>query len=96
MNFMDEYPSLLTVSEVAEILRLKPSTVYGLRGLRKTRIGNGRGHVRYRMFDLISYINAGVEPEGVASNASEQTQRYRKMGVPALLSWKELQATSLG
>jgi hypothetical protein len=96
MNFMDDYPSLLTVSEVADILRLKPSTVYGLKGLRKTRIGNGRGHVRYRKIDIVSYINAGVEPEEGLSDAGEQTQRHRKMGIPTLLSWQELQETSVG
>jgi len=88
---LDEYPELLTVNEVADLLRVKPATVYSFRGLVKTRIGNGRGAVRFRKKDVISYINAGVEG-GMNSGADHKTQRQRKVGIPALLSWEELQA----
>ena len=40
MNFLDKYPDLLTVDQIAEILTLKPQTVYGLRGLKRIRVGN--------------------------------------------------------
>ena len=41
-NWLDEYPDLMTKEEVAEVLRFKPSMVHRI-GLKKTRIGNGRG-----------------------------------------------------
>ncbi len=91
MNSLDDCPDLLTVKEVAEILRLKENTIYRLQGLRKTRIGNGRGMIRYRKKDLISYINAGASEE-VKNDAHQKTQRHRKVGLPTLLRWEELQA----
>lgn len=90
MNFLADYPDVLTVDEVATILRLKPNTIYSLKGLRKTRIGNGRGMLRFRKVDVISYINAGVEEEG-KGNADHETKRYRDVGISGLISWKEVQ-----
>jgi hypothetical protein len=52
----------MTKEEVAEILRVKPSMVHRI-GLKKTRIGNGRGKILYRKQDVIHYINSKVEGE---------------------------------
>jgi hypothetical protein len=90
-----EYPDLMTKEEVAQVLRFKPSMVHRI-GLRKTRPGNGRGRIRYRKEDVVEYINSRVEREGVIKNAGQQKERYRKMGVPSLLPWQELQKTRLG
>ena len=84
MNSLADYPDLLTVKEVAEILRLRPNTVYSLRGLKKTHIGNGRGMLRFRKIDLISYINAGVEEE-VTLDDDQKTERYPEMGLQFLV-----------
>ncbi len=43
---LSSYPELMTKEEVAEILRrYKASMVPRLEGLKKTRIGNGRGKI---------------------------------------------------
>jgi len=47
-NWLDEYPDLKTREEAAEVLKCKPSMVPRLKGLKKTRIGNGRGKILYR------------------------------------------------
>lgn len=91
MNSLEQYPDLMTKEEAAEVLRCRPSMVSRFVGLCKTRIGNGRGKIRYRKQDVIEYINSKVEREEVIKNASQQKERYRSMGVPSLLSWEELQ-----
>ena len=96
MSWLEEYPDLLTKEEVAKVLRCKPSMVPRLNGLRKTRIGNGRGKIFYRQQDVIDYINSKVEREEVMQSASEPKERYRKMGVPSLVSWEELQKARVG
>ena len=58
MNFLDKYPELLTVNQIAEILKVKVNMVYRLSGLVKIRIGKGRGLIRYRKIDLINYIKS--------------------------------------
>jgi hypothetical protein len=90
MDSLANCPDLLTVKEVAEILRLKPNTVYSLRGLKRTHIGNGRGMLRFRKIDVISYINAGVEEE-VTFDENQKTERYPEMGLRDLISWEEIQ-----
>ena len=90
MDSLANCPDLLTVKEVAEILRLKPNTVYSLRGLRRTHIGNGRGMLRFRKIDVISYINSGVEEE-VTLDENQKTERYPEMGLRDLISWEEIQ-----
>ena len=90
MDSLADCPDLLTVKEVAEILRLKPKTVYSLRGLKKTHVGNGLGMLRFRKIDLISYINAGVEERGTPDD-NQKTERYPKMGIRDLIPWKEIQ-----
>jgi hypothetical protein len=92
---LEEYPDLMTKDEVAKVLRVQPSMVHRI-GLRKTRIGNGRGKIRYRKEDVIDYINSRVEEKEVIKSASKQKERYRKMGVSSLLPWKELQKARLG
>ena len=94
-NWLDEYPNLMTKEEVAKVLRFKPSMVHRI-GLRKTRPGNGRGKILYQKQDVISYIESKVEREEVIESADKQKERYRKMGVPSLLPWQELQKTRLG
>jgi len=44
-NWLEQYPDLMIKDKVAKILRCKPSMVPRLVGLKKTRIGNGRGKV---------------------------------------------------
>lgn len=90
MDFLDKYPDLLTVKQVAEILRLTPSTVYRLWGLVKTRVANGRGLIRYRKIDLIEYIESREE-QGGNVDANQKKERHRKMGLPNLLTWREVQ-----
>ena len=92
---LEEYPDLMTKEEVAEVLRLKPSMVHRI-GLIKIRIGNGRGKIVYRKQDVIEYVNSKVEREEVMKGAGQQKERYRKMGVSSLPSWKELQKARLG
>jgi hypothetical protein len=94
-NLLDRYPDLMTKEEVAEVLRFKASMVHRI-GLRKTRIGNGRGVIRYRKEDVVDYINSKVEREEVIKSASQQKERYRKMGVSSLLPWEELQRARVG
>jgi len=94
-NWLEEYPDLMTKEEVAKVLRFKPSMVHRI-GLRKTRIGNGRGIIRYRKQDVVDYINSKVEREGVIKNAYQQKERHRKMGVSSLISWDELQKACMG
>jgi len=93
MDFLDKYPDLLTVSQIAEILNLKINTVYRLRDLVKIRIGQGRGLIRYRKIDLINYIRS--REEEVNFDANKKTERYRKVGLSDLFSWKEVQAIRL-
>ncbi|MGA2467298.1 MAG: hypothetical protein ABSH06_23480 [Thermodesulfobacteriota bacterium] len=94
-NLLDEYPDLMTKEEVAKILRIRASMVHRI-GLKKTRIGNGRGVIRYRKEDVTEYINSRVEREGVIIDAGQQKERHRKMGVSSLLPWEELQKARLG
>jgi hypothetical protein len=96
MNSLDNYPDLMKKEEVAEVLRCKPSMVNRLIGLKKTRIGNGRGKIVYRKQDVIDYINSKVERGEVIKSADKQKERYRKMGVSSLISWDELQKTRMG
>jgi hypothetical protein len=93
-EFLDENPELLTVNQVAEILKVKANTVYGLHGLVRIRIGEGRGLIRYRKIDLINYIKSREEEE-INLDAYQKTERQRKMGVSPLLSRKELQTLCL-
>ena len=90
MNFLDKYPDLLTVDQVAEILTLKPQTVYGLRSLKRTRVGNGRCMIRFKKTDFIDYINSGMEE--VNLDANQKKERYRKVGLSDMHSWKKIQA----
>ena len=92
-NWLEEYPDLMTKEEVAEVLRRRPGMVPRTRGLRKTRIGNGRGNIRYRKQDVLEYIESKVEREEVIESANQQKERYRKMGVSSLPPWKEFQKT---
>jgi len=62
-SWLDKYPDLMTKEEVAEVLRCAPSMVPRLKGLKKTRVGNGRGKILYRKQDVIDYINSKVEGE---------------------------------
>ena len=96
MNSLEQYPDLMIKEEVAEVLRCRPSMVNRFGGLRKTRIGNGRGKVVYRKQDVIDYINSKVEREEEMKIASESKERHRKMGVPSLISREELQKARLG
>jgi hypothetical protein len=93
MNFLDKYPDLLTVDQIAEILKVKVNMVYGLCGLIKIRIGKGRGLIRYRKIDLIKYIKS--REEEVNLDANKKTERYRKVGLSDMFSWKEIQAIRL-
>ncbi len=95
-SWLEEYPDLMTKEEVAEVLRRKPGMVPRTEGLRKTRIGNGRGNIRYRKQDVLEYIESRVEKEEVVKVASEQKERYRKMGVSSLPTWKEFQKALVG
>jgi hypothetical protein len=94
MNFLDAYPDILTVNQLAEILRVKINMVYRLPGLIKIRIGQGRGLIRYRKIDLINYIKSREE-EGLICNENQKKERNWKVGVSALLPWKELQKLRL-
>ena len=95
-NWLDEYCDLMVKEEVAKVLRCKASMVPRFKGLKKTRIGNGRGKILYRKQDVVDYINSKVEKEEVIRSANQQKERYRKMGVSSLLPWKELQKARLG
>ena len=95
-SWLDKYPGLMRKEEVAEELRCAPSMVPRLKGLKKTRVGNGRGRVLYRKEDVLDYINSKVEREEVIESADQQKERHRKMGVPSLISREELQKTRLG
>ena len=90
MSFLDTYPELLTVEEIAEILKVKINMIYGLRGLVKFRIGQGRGLIRCRKNDLIDYIKSREEKGGIV-NENQKKERHWKMGLSTLLPWKELQ-----
>jgi hypothetical protein len=93
---LEEYPDLLTPCEVAEVLRCRESMVHRFNGLKKTRIGNGRGRILYRKQDVTEYINSKVEGEEVIKSADQQKERHRKMGVSSLLPWEELQKARMG
>jgi 23S rRNA pseudoU1915 N3-methylase RlmH len=96
-NRLEEYPDLMTKEEVAKYLRrFRPSMVPRLIGLKKARIGNGRGKVLYRKEDVREYVNSKVEREEVIKSADQQKERYRKMGVSSLISREELQKARLG
>ena len=90
MDFLDKYPDLLTVNQIAEILKVKINMVYGLRGIAKIRIGEGRGLIRYRKIDLINYIKS--REEEVNFDANKKTERHRKGELSDMFSWKEIQA----
>jgi len=90
MNFLDTYPEILTVSQLAEILDITVNMVYGLPDLVKIRIGKGRGLIRYRKSDLINYIKSKEEEVNIV-NENQKKERHRKMGVSTLLPRKELQ-----
>ena len=94
-NLLDECAELMTKEEVAKILRIRASMVHRI-GLKKTRIGNGRGKILYRKQDVKEYIDSKVEREEVIKNAHQQKERYRKMGVSSLLPWEELQKARVG
>jgi hypothetical protein len=94
-NWLEEYPDLMTKEEVAGVLRCKPSMVHRI-GLKKTRIGNGRGKILYRKQDVKEYIDSKVERKEVIGSADKQKERHRKMGVSSLLPWGELQKARLG
>ena len=96
MNSLEQYPDLMIKEEVAEVLRCRPSMINRFVGLRKTRIGNGRGKVVYRKQDVIEYINSKVEREEAIEVAGESKERHRKMGIPSLLPWEELQKARVG
>jgi hypothetical protein len=91
MYALDKYPDVMTVKEVADYLRVKPSTVYGIKGLRKIRLGEGKGFIRILRDDFIVYIKSCSVMTGEDGHANLETKRQRKMGLPSLLSWKELQ-----
>jgi hypothetical protein len=93
MNFLDKYPDLLTVDQIAEILKVKVNMVYRLCGLVKIRIGKGRGLIRYRKIDLINYIKS--REEEVNLDANKKKERYRKVGLSDMLSLKQVQALRL-
>jgi non-canonical (house-cleaning) NTP pyrophosphatase len=95
-NWLDENPELRTKEEVAKLLRCAASMVPRLKGLKKTRVGNGRGKVLYRKQDIIEYIESKVERGEVIESAGQQKERHRKMGVSSLISWQELQKTRMG
>ena len=90
MNFLDTYPDILTVDQLAEILKVKVNMVYRLSGLVKIRIGKGRGLIRYRKIDLINYIRS--REEEVNLDANKKKERYRQVGLSDMLSLKEVQA----
>jgi len=94
--WLDGSPDLMVKEEVARVLRCKPSMVPRLVGLKKTRIGNGRGKIVYRKQDVEEYIESKVEREEVIKGAGEQKERYRKMGISPLVSWEELQKARVG
>lgn len=95
MNSLDSYPELMTVKQVAEYLQVSDSYVYRIKGLRTVRIGNGKGRFRIFKKDFISYINACPATEEGVNDASFKEERQRKMGLPSLLSWNELQEIHL-
>jgi hypothetical protein len=91
MHSLDKYPDVMTVKEVAESLRVNPCTVYAIRGLKRIRMGVGKGFIRILKSDLMAYIKSCSVMPGEDDHASLKTERQRKMGLPSLLSWKELQ-----
>jgi hypothetical protein len=95
-NWLDEYPDLMAKEEVSKVLRCKPSMVHRLIGLRKTRIGNGRGKILYRKDHVKEYVDSKAEKEEVIKSAYKQEERHRKMGVSPLVSWEELQKARVG
>ena len=90
MNILEAYPEILTVAQIAEILRIKASKVYRLTGLVRIRIGQGRGVIRFRKIDLIGYLKS-KEEEVINLNENQKAERNRKVGISTLLPWKELQ-----
>ncbi len=96
MLSLDEYPDPMSKEEVAEVLRCRPVTVPRIKGLKKTFLLNGRKGFGYRKQDVIDYINSRVERGEVMKDASHEKERHRKMGIPSLLSWEELQKARLG
>jgi hypothetical protein len=98
MSSLDKYPDLMTKEQVSDALQgiIKPSMVPRLKGLRKTFVGNGRKSFLYRKQDVIDYIESKVQREEVIKDAGHEKERHRKMGIPSLLSWDELQKARLG
>jgi hypothetical protein len=94
MNFLDKYPDLLTVNQIAEILNVNVNMVYRLPDLIKIRIGQGRGLTRCRKIDLINYLKSR-EDDGGIFNENKKKERHGKMGLSTLLPWKELQKLRL-
>ena len=94
MDFLDKYPEILTVNQVADILKVKVNMVYGLPDLVKFRIGQGRGLIRCRKNDLINYIKS--REEEVNFDANKKTERHRKVELSDMFSWKEIQAIRVG
>lgn len=95
MNFLDKYPDVMTVKEVAEHLRINPCTVYAIKGLKRIRMGVGKGFIRILKSDLIAYIKSCSVVLEDNDHDSIKAKRHRKMGIPGLLPLQELQAIHL-
>jgi type II secretory pathway component HofQ len=93
---LSDYPDLMTKKEVAEVLRCRTGTVPRLKGLKKTFLLNGRKGFGYRKQDVIDYIDSKVQREEVIKDANNEKKRHRKMGIPSLLSWEQLQKARVG
>jgi hypothetical protein len=96
MFSLDKYHNPMSKEEVAEVLRCKPATVPRLKGLKKTYVMNGGKGFVYRKQDVIDYINSKVQREEVIKDACNKEERHGKVGIPSLLSWKELQKARVG
>lgn len=94
MNFLDIYPEILTVEQIAEILRIKVNHVYRLTGLVRIRVGQGRGVIRFRKIDLVNYLKS-KEEEVSNIDDSQEKERHRKVGVSTLRAWKKFQEIRL-
>jgi hypothetical protein len=46
--------------------------------------------IRFKKTDFIDYINSGIEE--VNLDANQKKERYRKVGLSDMFSWKEIQA----
>jgi hypothetical protein len=92
MHALDKYPDVMTVKEVADFLRVKPCTVYSIKDLKKIRLGEGKGFIRVLREDFISYIESCFVMLEREEDGSLKEKRQRKVGIPGLLPWTELQA----